>query len=430
MRRSHLLRSLATVLALAVAVAGCGGAPADSADSSTIKFWSMPFWIGDRDKVADLVQEFNSSQSKVTVELTILEWADGREKIKQAVAAGTGPDVFLMNNGLDADFLASDRLASLDQLGYTAEDIGRFTDLVKVNEHKGKLYGAPLYFDSVVMLYRTDILSQYGFKAPPKTWDELKNTAKTITTQSGGAVHGWQFKGMDDHLNAINSTWETFLLQAGGSLTSADYAKSTQAGPAGQAAMDYMRGFYTEKISPVGTSAVNGFIDGKVAMFNFFQTVIANVDAGGDKTKGKWAVAPMPTGPVNGKSMVGGHSLVADAKSKNLDAAGTFMRWLASPERSQQYMDFFAIFPYQLDKVPAEVKSKVEEKITTDPNWAAIFEQVQRNTADVVVQDRYGYSARWDAQKAQIVAGVNGQAAVGSALAAIDSQVNQALATR
>lgn len=430
MRRSHLLRSLASALALAVAVAGCGGDPGDSTDTSTIKFWTMPFWIGEPEQIKVLVDEFNSSQSKVTVELTVLEWADGREKIKQAVAAGTGPDVYLMNNGLDADFLAAGRLASLDQLGYQAEDIGRFTDLVKVNEHDGKLYGAPLYFDSVVMLYRTDVLEQYGFKTPPKTWDELKGTAKAITTGSGGAVHGWQFKGMDDHLNAINSTWETFLLQAGGSLTSPEFDKSTQAGPAGQAAMEYMASYYKEDIAPVGTNAVNGFIDGKVAMFNFFQTVIANVQAGGDKTNGKWAVAPMPVGPVNGKSMVGGHSLVADSNSKRLEAAGTFMRWLASPEQSLRYMDFFAIFPYQLDKVPAEIKSTVEAAIAADPNWAAIFEQAQRNTADVVVQDRYGYSARWEAQKAQVVAGVNGQTAPMSALESIDSQVNQALATR
>ncbi|MEE1828034.1 extracellular solute-binding protein, partial [Streptomyces sp. BE20] len=148
---------------------------------------------------------------------------------------------------------------------------------------------------------------------------------------------------------------------------------------AGRTAMEYMKSFYTEKISPVGTSALNGFISGDVAMFPFFQSVIANVRTGGTKTEGKWAVAPMPTGPRSGCSMVGGHSLVAGSASKNLKGAGTFMRWLASPERSAQYMDFHAIFPYDLGKVDPAVKATVDGKVKADPNWAPIFEQLARN---------------------------------------------------
>ncbi|MFC8094546.1 ABC transporter substrate-binding protein [Streptomyces sp. NPDC057301] len=390
----------------------------------------MPYWIGQDDKVKELVDEFNASQDEVTVNFTQLEWKDGRDKIKQAVAAGRGPDVWLMNNGLELDFLKAGSLASLDELGYTKNDTGKFLDLAKVNEYEGKLYGAPLYFDVSVLVYRTDILKKYGYDKPPATWDELKSVASAITEKSeadGDKVSGWQFKGMDDHVNAINSTWESFLCQAGGSLTSSDYATSTQNSPAGKAAMEYMKSFYTDKTSPVGTSALNGFIDGKVAMFSFFQSVIANVEAGGAKTKDKWAVAPMPKGPESGCSMVGGHSLVASSQSKDLKAAGTFMKWLASPERSAEYMDFKAIFPYDTAKVDSAVQATYDEKLQSDPNWEAIIEQLSRNSPDLVLQDRHGWATRWEAQKASVVAGVGGQVPVGEALKSIDEQVDRAL---
>ncbi|MFF6983517.1 ABC transporter substrate-binding protein [Streptomyces sp. NPDC008343] len=432
-RRLLLAASLATVCALtASACSATGGAGSAGDGKGTIEFWSMPYWVGQDDKVKALVDEFNASQGEVTVDLTQLEWKDGREKIKQAMAAGKGPDVWLMNNGLELDYLKAGSLAPLDELGYTQNDTGAFLDLAKVNEYEGKLYGAPLYFDVSVLVYRTDVLKQYGYDKPPATWEELKSTASAITKKSaadGDKVSGWQFKGMDDHVNAINSTWESFLCQAGGSLTSSDYTKSTQNSQAGRTAMEYMKSFYTDKISPVGTSALNGFIDGKVAMFSFFQSVIANVEAGGEKTKDKWAVAPMPEGPESGCSMVGGHSLVASAQSQDLKAAGTFMKWLASPERSAEYMDFKGIFPYDTAKVDLTVRETYEKKIQSDPNWEAIVEQLHRNSPDLLLQDRHGWATRWEAQKASVVAGVGGQVPVDEALTSIDEQVGKTLST-
>lgn len=434
--RSRLLLAASLATACAMTASACstaqGGGGSAGDGKGTIEFWSMPFWIGQDGKVKELVDEFNKSQDDVTVNLTQLEWKDGRDKIKQAIAAGKGPDVWLMNNGLELDYLKAGSLAPLDDLGYTKNDTAAFLDLVKVNEYEDKLYGAPLYFDVSVMLYRTDVLKKYGVAKPPATWDELKTAASTITTKSaadGSKVSGWQFKGMDDHVNGINSTWESFLCQAGGSLTSDDYTKSTQNSEAGKTAMEYMKSFYQDKTSPVGTSALNGFVDGKVAMFSFFQSVAANVEAGGAKTEGKWAIAPMPKGPKSGCSMVGGHSLVASSQSKDLKAAGSFMKWLASPERSAQYMDFRAIFPYQPAKVTPAVKAAYDKQVKSDPNWAPILEQLGRNTPDLLLQDRHGWATRWEAQKASVVAGVGGQVPVEQALKSIDDEVGKALGT-
>ncbi|MGW2547734.1 extracellular solute-binding protein [Kitasatospora sp. NPDC001574] len=427
----HRLVSTALAAATALTAAACApDPPARAPGRTTVTFWTMPFWIGRPNNLKHLIEDFNASQSRVTVELTVLDWQTGRDTIKKAVKSGRGPDVWLANNGLELDLLTAAELAPLDTLGYTPEDLGRFRPLAKVNEYQGRLYGAPLYFDVNVLLYRKDILQKYGFNEPPRTWEELKSTAAAVgarSAASGKKVTGWQFKGMDDHLNAINPTWESFLCQAGGSLVSSDFRTSTQNTEAGRTAMEYMKSFYTEKISTPGVSALNGFINGDIAMFSFYQSVISDIAAGNERTNGKWAAAPMPVGPKSGCSAVGGHSLVARSDLPDPGAAGTFMRWLASPSVSTQFMEFHGIFPYDTAKVPRETKATVDAFYQTDPSWAPIMAQFDRSTADLLLQDRYGFAARWEAQKSEVTAGVDGRTPVDQALRSIDSTVDKAL---
>ncbi|MFD5088892.1 extracellular solute-binding protein [Kitasatospora sp. NPDC058406] len=152
---------------------------------------------------------------------------------------------------------------------------------------------------------------------------------------------------------------------------------STQNTEAGCTAMTYMKSFYTDRPSAPATSALAGFIEGDVAMFCFYQSAISEIAAGNEKTKGKWVVAPMLAGPKNGCSMVGGHSLVASTAATNPAAAGTFMRWLASSDRSAQYMDFHVIFPYDTAKVTMEANAFVGSFYHTGPSWAAITTQLE-----------------------------------------------------
>ncbi|MFI5527099.1 ABC transporter substrate-binding protein [Kitasatospora sp. NPDC051853] len=425
------LTALALASACALTAASCTATPAPrSQGRTTVTFWTMPFWIGHPEELHKLVSDFNVSQGKVTVELTVLDWQSGRDRIKQAVLAGTGPDVWLSNNGLEDDYLNGRHLAPLDELGYTTEDLARFLPMAKVNEHEGRLYGAPLYFDAAVLFYRTDILRKYGHPAPPTTWAELKSTATAITTRSaasGKRISGWQFKGMDDHLNAVNATWSTFLCQAGGSLTSPDFRTSTQNTEAGRTAMNYMKSFYADRTSQEGLSALKGFVDGEVAMFSFYQSAISDIVAGNEKTLGRWAVAPMPTGPRSGCSAVGGHSLVARSGLPDPGAAGSFMRWLASPRHSTRFMEFHGIYPYDTSRTDPETKVVVDSFYRTDPTWAAVSEQFARNTPDLLLQDRHAFAVRWESHKSAVPDGVAGRTGVDQALALIDERVDRKL---
>src|SRR5258708_2362019 len=74
-----------------------------------------------------------------------------------------------------------------------------FPRIVENNTVKGKLVAMPFFTDAGVLYYRTDLLEKYGYKEPPKTWEELAEMAKKIQDGERQAGHpdcqGFVFEG-------------------------------------------------------------------------------------------------------------------------------------------------------------------------------------------------------------------------------------------
>jgi len=49
------------------------------------------------------------------------------------------------------------------------------------NTVNGKLVGIPMYIGAGLLFYRTDLLKNYGFDKPPKTWAELVNPIDQVS---------------------------------------------------------------------------------------------------------------------------------------------------------------------------------------------------------------------------------------------------------
>jgi len=393
-----------------------------------VSFWMLP--IAPEDTLKKLVDEFNSSQKKVKVNLSLLQWKDGREQIKQAIGSGKGPDVFYIGVGLDQAYLDAGVLLPLDQAGFTKEDFDKFSPLIQANSDNGKVLAMPLSYDAGLLYYRKDILNQYGFTNPPKTWDELKSMAKKISQGSNGQIMGYQIKGADDHLNAINLTWQDFVSQAGGKFMDLNSKKSAQYSPENVKALEFMKSFYAEGISKLGPSAVNGFREGKIAMYTFNQSNIPNEKFNTNEAmKGKWAVAPLPAGPKASSGYVGGQGIAINSKTAHKAEAGEFVKWFGQPAHSSIWMEAsYGIPVYDLDKIDADAKQKIQAVMDKDAeNWNAIMAQIKLDDPNIMIEQRYGYTARWDAQKKYIISALSGEVSVEDALKSIDAQINQSL---
>ncbi len=401
---------------------------AKSNDKVKIEFWMLP--VADESIMQNMVDEFNTDSTDVNVNMTLLDWSSGREQIKQGVAAGSGPDVFYLGAGLTADYINGDLLLPLKKAGYTADDIEMYGPLIEASCVDGELYAAPIVYDTYILYYRTDILKEYGFDAPPSTWEEMKDMAKKITEDSGGKIMGYQHKGADDQLNAINYTWQTLLQQNGGNLMDLDNMKSTENTPEAVEALEYLASYYKENISKMGTSANNGFREGKVAMFTFTQGPITTEGYVDDANmKGKWAIAQLPTGKNGNSGHLDGHAVCVNAKTKHPKEAGQFVKSFTGPGNVAKWMGgYYGIQPYDLNKIDAGDKAAIEKVINSAPElWNPIIDQGNVCSPDFMIQTRYGYTARWDGQKRLIIAALNGEMTPQEALKQLDTEIDQAL---
>jgi trehalose/maltose transport system substrate-binding protein len=108
--------------------------------------------------------------------------------------ASTSPDV----DGVDVIWpgVLSEEL--MDLKPHLATELSSINaDFVASYTVKGKLVAVPYHSDIGVLLYRKDLLRRYGYRAPPRTWDQLERMAARI--QEGERARG--------HKNFWGFTW-------------------------------------------------------------------------------------------------------------------------------------------------------------------------------------------------------------------------------
>ena len=70
----------------------------------------------------------------------------------------------------------------------------------------GKTYGVPWYVETRLLYYRTDIAEKAGVTEAPKTWDELKATARALLLQDA-TVSGLEIRsaGLEEAFLALTN---------------------------------------------------------------------------------------------------------------------------------------------------------------------------------------------------------------------------------
>ena len=102
------------------------------------------------------------------------------------------PDVY----GIDVIWpgMLSDYLIDLKPY-FAAESQASDPALIANYTVKGKLVAMPYHSNIGVLFYRTDLLKKYGYREPPRTWDELEKMATRIQAgeRAGGQKDFWGY---------------------------------------------------------------------------------------------------------------------------------------------------------------------------------------------------------------------------------------------
>jgi multiple sugar transport system substrate-binding protein len=320
------------------AAAGLTGFPfinkmAVRAQDAPLKFWQFYAPGG---QVATQVAWFektvadwnDSHDQKVELEyIPNTEYING-PKLATSFASGEGPDIFIISPG---DFLRYYNGGVLQDLTPHIDDAAKadFPESVIANRMvDGKIYGIPMEVEPMAMYYSVKAFEEAKLNENdvPKTWEELLELAKKLTTPERFGV---MFETNPGYYQ--NFTWYPFLWQGGGEFQNAE-GKSAFDSPATVQALKFWQ------------DAINLGVAPRQVLGNGANDAAANLGSGytAMQNVGIWAISQMtnnakdvpfgvfklPT-PPNGKYVTvgGGWAFVANAKGKNPDVAAEFCAW-------------------------------------------------------------------------------------------------------
>ena len=229
-----------------------------------------------------------------------------------------------------------------------------FPRIIENNTVNGKLVSIPWFTDAGTLYYRTDLLEKYGYKEPPKTWEELAEMAKKIQDGERKAgkpdFQGFVFQGKASESVTCNAL--EWVYSFGGGVIIEPDKKVTINNPNAIKALDTARS-WVGSISPAGVvtygeeEARNVWQAGNAAFMRNWPYAYALGQDPKSAIAGKFDVTVLPKGGDNGKNAacLGGWNLMVSAYSKNQDAAADLVKYLDSAEAQKKRAIDLSLLP-------------------------------------------------------------------------------------
>ncbi|HEY0644950.1 MAG TPA: extracellular solute-binding protein [Nocardioides sp.] len=323
------------VIVAALALSGCGaGGSSSSAEGDDLTVLVEGGGLAELQPIADLYEE----ETGTTVKLLELPYDGLYDRIQTELGSGS---VSFDVAALDAIWLSafSDGVEPLDDLFTEDVKSDLFPGLVSEAQVDGHYVGMPIFTNSEILYYRTDLFgdktnksdfeAKYGYPlAPPTTWEQYSDVAEFFTRDTDGDgktdLYGTDVKG------AVETEWLATVSQAGESqmVLDPDSGEVTIDDADHLKALDY----YTSLLpyAPDGAAqldwagAQNLFYQGQLAMMRFWGHAYTQTpdDAA---VKGKIGAAPMIAGPGGVAGVPGAWYLSVPTAGKKQEDAKDFI---------------------------------------------------------------------------------------------------------
>ena len=321
-----------SITALALSGCGAGGQSNGATDELTVLVEGGG--LAELQPIADLYKE----ETGTSIKLVELPYDGLFDRVQTELGSGS---VSFDIAALDAIWLSAfaDGVEPLDDLFTNDVTSDLFPGLVSESQVDGTHVGMPIFTNSEILFYRTDLFgdaqnqadfeAEYGYPlAPPTTWGEYTDVAKFFTRDTDGDgeidLYGTDVKG------GVETEWLATVSQAGAEQMVLDPAS-------GEVTIDSAEhlealDFYTSLLpyAPSGAAqldwpgAQNLFYQGQLAMMRFWGHAYTQTpdDA---VVKGNIGAAPMIAGPGGIAGVPGAWYLSVPTAGTHKDAAKDFI---------------------------------------------------------------------------------------------------------
>ena len=222
------------------------------------------------------------------------------------------------------------------------EIAAHFPELIANNTVNGRLVALPYNSSAGLLFYRIDLLRQYGYRAPPKTWDELEAMAARI--QAGERAKGdqnfWGFIWQGASSEALTCNALEWQVSEGGG-TILENGRITVDNPGTVRAWE-RAARWVGSVSPPGVvaykewDAFNIWQAGQAAFMRNWTNAYVAARAPGSPTKGKFDIAPLPNGRAGSAATLGGNGYGVSQYSLHPREAVMLVRFLCGRDEQRR----------------------------------------------------------------------------------------------
>lgn len=293
----------------------------------------------------DLIRDYQKQNKCVSITYAKKSFTDYEETLINAFASDKEPDIWLMHNTWlpkhkDKIKEVSEILLPFSTFRNTFVEVAE-KDLTENN----KIYGLPLYVDTLALYYNKDFFNTAGITSPPETWDNLIEDLDKLTkkNQWGVIERAGIALGTAENINRSTDILALLMLQNGTKMVSDDKKLATFDKSTGQ---DALR-FYTDFSNPSKRAytwnrqmpySIDAFIEGKAAMMINYSHHIPTI-----KSKAPYlnfGIASMPQ--VKDREFDINYAnywaFTVSKDTKASDEAWKFILYLTNKENSQKYL--------------------------------------------------------------------------------------------
>jgi len=348
-----------------------------------VSFWSE--LVGSKEEGrAALLSAFNAASDDIEV---VHEPTFGSEETQQkfltAVSGGVVPDLLGNSSDFVPGYADIDALTDLGPFLEASKDLKETSfpaGVISLCKYNGKLWGIPVYADTLVMYYNKDLMAKIGLDSekPPRDWQSLREAAKAIAKRdasgklqvSGCGIGPWN----------VPRLFIPFLYAWGGKLYSDDLSKAAFNGPEGKEVLgniiDLVR---KDKVTDPGwgdefeDSLDEPFIAGKMG-FNFDVPAATKRIVRWRPDFQNYGIVGLPGGPKGFAQTAETCALMIPKSAKHPEEAWRVIEYWMQPKVMVRWAkDVF--------RPPSTLTALEDEGVTQDPRIAPVAECLKNSVA-------------------------------------------------
>lgn len=356
------------------------------------------------------IDEFEKMYPNVKVELTVIPYAEYRDKLLVSVQGGTPPDISTVDQIWNSEFALANAIIPLDEYvdssGLISKDVffeGAWDSCL----YDGQVWGIPVDIDVWQYThFNKDMFEAAGIDTedPPIVyWDEFLDSCKKLTTDGQWAVG--LVAGKDEATICVT---DSFIYSNGGSIVSDDGKTCTINSPEVIEALKFYKSL--EEYAPEGTiNRVAGdttqlFGEGKIAMLWFPQLIQDSLVTYPDLN---WGVAlPQANEGNTPTGTLGGWNLVIYKDAPNKDMAFKFIEFLTSKDVNLKTV---SLLPANIEAATEFAKTRVESDLIIEGVAASkprpispVYPQISEVQQDMLQQIFSGTSVEEAVETARV----------------------------